>query len=112
VTFKILIIMVKQDKVKGEKKTRAKLSVLISPPVGLKMDHEFSVQIDGERIVCPWELRLAVPQLTDEEREKSRRIYRKEYMRRPETVAAVKERMSNPETVKKVWASSFLITRG
>ena len=75
--------------------------ILVTPPENLHPDAELSITIDGERLVCPWELRMAVPQLTPEEKERARRAYRREYMKKPDTIAKVRERMSRPEVIAK-----------
>lgn len=93
--------MPKQAEPKAEKKTRARHMVVINPPLGLEKGHEFSVKIGDELIICPWEVRLVTMHFTPEEREKARRIYRQNYMKRPDTVAKVRERMSDPEIVQK-----------
>lgn len=88
-------------KEKREKKARAKLMILATPPPELPMDSILSMEVHGERIVIPWELRMAIPQMTPQEREKARRAYRREYMKKPETIAKVRERMSKPEVIAK-----------
>lgn len=91
--------MVKQ---KEAKKSRAKSYIVINPDVGLMKGYELSfVTNGGERIICPWEHRIMTPQLTDPERQKARQGYRKEYMKKPKTIAKVKARMADPEVIAK-----------
>ncbi len=94
--------MVKQGGKKTVKRARAKISVVFSPPPDLQKGNELSfINKEGERIICPWEIRPVTFQLTKDEKEKARRIYRKEYMKKPETVAKLAERMRNPEVIQK-----------
>lgn len=94
--------MVKQGERKESKGTRAKLLILVNPPKEVQKGDELSILTrDGERIVCPWELRLATTQMTHEEKEKARRKNRQDYMKKPATIEKMKERMSDPKTIAK-----------
>ncbi len=93
--------MASTDVPKKEKKTRAQIFLLISPPPGLHNDTKISSVIDGEIVNLPWEMRLATPQMTMIEKDKTRRMYRKEYMKKPSTIEKVRERMNNPTVIQK-----------
>jgi hypothetical protein len=89
-------------KQKEAKKTRAKCLIILDPLVGLQKGDELSyINTQGERIICPWEVKMVTPQLTDPERQKARQGYRKEYMKKPKTIAKVKARMADPEVIAK-----------
>lgn len=89
-------------KQKEAKKSRAKPYILINPETGIQKGDEISFINDrGERIICPWELKMITPHLTEPERLKARQGYRKEYMKKPKTIAKVKARMADPDVIAK-----------
>lgn len=75
--------------------------ILVTPPENLHPDAELSLLVNGERLILPWELRMAVPQLTPEEQARAKRAYRRAYMKKPDTIAKVRERMSRPDVIAK-----------
>lgn len=94
--------MVKQGEKRTVKRARARSSILIDSEVGLQKGDELSfINSKGERIICPWEVRTVTPQLTKAEKEKARRLYRQEYMKKPETIEKLKERSKDPLVVQK-----------
>lgn len=92
--------MPKQDK--KERKSRAVQKVLLKLPEDFDLaGKEIFLNLDGEKVVCPWEVRMVIPQLTRDEKDRQRRLSRSAYMRKPETVEKMKERMSRPDVIAK-----------
>lgn len=77
--------------------------IVVTVPQGLNPNAK-TVQVMGDSglfMECPFEIRQIRWAKTDKEKKAARRNYRKEYIKRPRVAAAIKQRLSDPETQRK-----------
>lgn len=85
-----------------QKNTTAR-KIVVNIPEGLSPNAK-TLQVLGDTGIfmeCPYEIRDVIIKKSEQEKKYARRAYRKDYVTRPIVQEKIKQRLNDPETIKK-----------